>query len=596
MLSTKANRLIPLVGIATLVVVLGACGSTEEVDVGPTPTTAAIQQPAPAATAAPGAPAAPAATAVPGATAAPQPTAAPAGEPKYGGIFIVSNRGDPPGWDPMFTGTITLHAVAGSMYGDANLVKPCREDTYIICGGLASKWEPNADLSVWTFTIRDGVLWHDGTPFTIDDAKFWFDLTLKGAGETRRPSSLAGDLTMVDSVEIVGGNKLQVNLNASTPLFPDVLAGPRDEVAHPKHLMQQEIDKGNATVSPEEVGWVATGPFEMERYRKGSVIRVRRFEKYWEKDDKGRQLPYLDGIDFAIIGDAHTMVAAFRAGRIDATTRGGGFGLLPQQQRAITKDLGDMALYGRVSGPTRTLTFNIQREGPWQDVRVRKAVSYWIDRAGAVEAVTGGNSEVNGVFSPGSPWQHPDLFTWPGYNPETREQDRARAKELLAEAGFPNGFKLSLLCRDRWIPTCEYHDAQLKALGLDMSIDVVDTATRDQRICDQDYEFLLFGPSTPIPEGWGGVFDVTNPCGDASTHKDSRVTELFAELTAARDAEARNKAAHAIEEYVLLENVYVIPIKNNVDVFGYRDYVKGMNVPKADWGNNTDFSTIWLEK
>ena len=195
MATARIKRLIPLVGIAAIILVLGACSSsTEEVDVGPTPTTAAVQQPAPAATAAAGEAAAPAATAIPGATATPRPTQVPAGEPKYGGIFITPNRADPPIWDPMFTGTINLHGVSGSINGNGSLLKPCRDDTFVICGGLASSWESNADLTEWTFTIRDGVLWHDGIPFTVEDAKFWLDLHLKGAGDTRRPGRLAGRL------------------------------------------------------------------------------------------------------------------------------------------------------------------------------------------------------------------------------------------------------------------------------------------------------------------------------------------------------------------------------------------------------------------
>ena len=106
----------------------------------------------------------------------------------------------------------------------------------------------------------------------------------------------------------------------------------------------------------------------------------------------------------------------------------------------------------------------------------------------------------------------------------------------------------------------------------------------------------MFGPSTFLPEAWGAVFDIANLCGDASTHKDPRVGELFDALTAARDAEARNQAAHAIEEYVLFEKAYVLPIKTWVTVLAFRDYVQGIAVARSDIGNGTDFSTVWLDK
>ena len=104
MFARRVKSLVTLFGVASGLLILSACGSTEEVDVGPTPTSAAVQQPAPAATAMAGE----AATTMPGATATPRPTVAPAGEPKYGGIIRMTNRADPPGWDPMFTGTISL--------------------------------------------------------------------------------------------------------------------------------------------------------------------------------------------------------------------------------------------------------------------------------------------------------------------------------------------------------------------------------------------------------------------------------------------------------------------------------------------------------
>ena len=304
------KRFTPLLGAAAILLVLATCSSTEEADVPPTPTTAPVQQPQPGATAAPGAPAMPAATAMPGATAMPQPTAAPVGEPKYGGIFVHATRADPPGWDPDFVGTISLYNHAGSMYGVGNLTRPCREDVFFTCPNLASEWEISADFTVWTFTIRDNAFWHDGQPVTAEDFKFWIEMQRGSFAEQGRRAVGAGSRWgNVVSIEVLPGNKLRITLPPGQGV-PTYLAGTgfgSNPIAHPKHLMLPEIEAGNATVSPADIDFVATGPFKMKEYRRGSVVRVRPFDQYWEKDDQGRQLPFLDGIDFPIIGDTNTM-------------------------------------------------------------------------------------------------------------------------------------------------------------------------------------------------------------------------------------------------------------------------------------------------
>src|SRR5690606_37810942 len=104
-------------------------------------------------------------------------------------ILRLGNRGDPPaGFDPMRTSSIALHHVAGSIFGPGNLVKRCRANMYMACPYLATSWAPNGDFTQWTFTIRRGVFWHYGEPFTAEDAAFWFELAYFGVtvdGKTR---------------------------------------------------------------------------------------------------------------------------------------------------------------------------------------------------------------------------------------------------------------------------------------------------------------------------------------------------------------------------------------------------------------------------
>ena len=104
------------------------------------------------------------------------------GPTRYGGVLILANRGDPAaGFDSMRSSDIGLHHVGGSLFGGGNLVKRCSENVYLICPELARSWTASPGLEEWTFTIRDGVRWHDGAPFNAEDAKFWLDLAAFGA-------------------------------------------------------------------------------------------------------------------------------------------------------------------------------------------------------------------------------------------------------------------------------------------------------------------------------------------------------------------------------------------------------------------------------
>ena len=116
---------------------------------------------------------------------------------KYGGILVLANRGDPPaGFDSLRTSSIALHHVGGALFGPGNLVMRCRENMYLVCPYLAKSWVVNPGFTEWTFTIRNGAFWHDGTPFNAEDAKFWFELAYFGAkvgDKIRAPGYFKGE-------------------------------------------------------------------------------------------------------------------------------------------------------------------------------------------------------------------------------------------------------------------------------------------------------------------------------------------------------------------------------------------------------------------
>lgn len=543
-------------------------------------------------------PKAPGAVATP--TPAPVPTPTPPGvQPKYGGIFIQGLRGEPIPSDPMTSGNTTLMQADGPLFGSGNLVKNCRGDTYNFCPGLAAKWETNSDFTQWTFTIRDNVFWHDGTPYTAEDAKFWVDLSAKGAktgDKSRAPSRFQSAFASLKSVEVLDPKRLRMIFVAPVPALLPGLVAPDNNVGHPKHLMQPQIDKGNVTVAPHEIGWVGTGPFKLLKYDQGAIFQVRRFDKYYEKDASGRQLPFLDGIDQPIIKDPLASDAAFRTGRIEATGRGVGPHLSPKRKAAIeVSPVGPKSWFAYIDYLSWDIALN--PKGVWADERVRRAVSLWLDRDQAILTVEDGFGKPSTFWAPGAPWVNPDFATWPGWNPATKKQDRERAKQLLAEAGYPNGFNVTIQCWNIWVPICEYLDGQLTGLlgpGKTKQ-ELVDPAVWQKAICDGSFDFQANSNVGIFPQASGPEISPSNACSDVK-FQDPKIDEYLAKLNATASRDDWIRLGRELERYLVLDKVYYIPTHYIVAVLAFRDHVKGVAIPQQNVTPDTDHATVWLDK
>jgi peptide/nickel transport system substrate-binding protein len=497
---------------------------------------------------------------------------------------------------------VSLTAVASPMTGDGNLVKPCREDVYKLCPGLAERWESNSNFTQWTLKIRDNVLWHDGTPFTAEDAKFWVDLSAFGAkfgDKTRTPAFFGADLANPEKVEILSGNRLQITLSKPSPLYLEIISTPHARVFHPKHLMQPRIEKGELNVSPQDVGLVGAGPFKFLEYQKGSFAKVRRFDKYWEKDAQGRQLPFLGGIDYALMADPTAMDAAFRVGKLDMGARGAAFYLSAERKAAYDRDLGDTVRYTDTmkSGGTG-FGFNVTRPGPWQDVRIRRAISLWLDREEAVGAWYGGVGYVTAIMTPDNPFSDPEILKWPGWNRATKAQDRAEAKRLLADAGYAKGFTINFLLWNKWIPYGENLHAQLRDLGIELKLNITDDAGWNRGRLSTDWDAFIHGvEGSRTPEATENYMTRHSLAPYAvPKHEDQRVVELYNQLRVATNFNERAKVYREIERYIVQEKVYFAPIVGSVDLVPYRSYLKGLIVPAVYAQNNMDLATVWLDK
>ena len=586
MIRQRTKRIGILVSVIAILALLGACGSSED----------------PTATPRPAAP-----TAVPQATntPVPVPTATPAGRARFGGVAVFGTRSDfSSSLDPMRRNAIMEASIQQPLFGPSNLVHTCRDDAFDrTCTYLAESFEVNADFTVWTFKVRDDILWHDGTPFSAEDVKFWFDLMVNGHATSERSASrYALNLGRPTSVEVLPGNVLQITLPISTPNYPVTLGDDAMSIGHPKHLTLPELEKGNSSVAPPDIGYVGVGPFVFESYDKGSVISIRRNENYFEMDGDGRQLPYLDGIDFPIITDREAMVAAFRAGRVDATGRGGRVEWLPEQVQTVKNAMGDDAVFHPIYYSGRTFSWDLV-DGPerWQDIRLRRAILLALDRQSGA-SFYGEAGRVQAMWFPGSPWISEDYLTWPGWNAATKQADIAEANRLMAAAGFPDGFEIDLLCRNSstWQVECEIFAEQMRQnLNITVNLEIVDNSTLGEARCEGGYDMIVNGSAANYLFPDTGATNATSVSRNACSlirHDDTHIDDIFDQIQASTDLAERVRLTREVERYIVLENAYFVPTWIGPLTFASRSYVKGIGEPQSAAENYLDHTLTWLDK
>jgi ABC-type transport system substrate-binding protein len=310
---------------------------------------------------------------------------------------------------------------------------------------------------------------------------------------------------------------------------------------------------------------------------------------------------------FAIVRDPSAMDAAFRVGRLDGGSTTNSHVLSKERQAGYIRDLGDRVWFAQIKDPGATSGasgFNLLKPGPWNDVRVRKAIQLWIDKQASIDAFAGGFGIVGGVLNADSPFTSPDLLTWPGWNPTTKARDRAEAKRLLAEAGYARGFAMRYPCNrtGNWPDRCQFLQAQLAELGIDLQFQLLDPAAQSLASSSLDYDaYQVTGGGATItadfPEATEGALTAYSRSKFAFTkHEDPKIAAWYDQLSGATTFEERARIWREMERYVLLEQVYVVPLANPVFVVPYRSHLKGRIVPTVQLLNFLDFATVWLDK
>jgi peptide/nickel transport system permease protein/peptide/nickel transport system substrate-binding protein len=327
------------------------------------------------------------------------------GAPKRGGILRISAPTNPSSLDPATGGAGSDHAFLFTIY---DTLTEWEFETLKPKPGLAESWS-FVDPTTFVLNVRLGVTFHDGTPLDAEAVKFNLE-----RNKSDPKSNVKADLATVASVEVTGPMQVTLKLNTPDAALPGILSDRAGMMVSPTAVNANAA--GNLARTP-----VGAGAYAFVSWADGERIVVKRNEKYWKA---GR--PYPDGIEFAIISELTTGVRSVTAGQNDLIYQ------LPPRQKAIVERSSNIKV---VNGPTLYVfqIFLNWAKPPFDDVRIRKAFNFAIDRETFVKAALTGLAEPAYMNLPKSHWAYDKSVAelYP-YNPEM-------ARKLLTDAGFKEG-------------------------------------------------------------------------------------------------------------------------------------------------------------
>lgn len=346
-------------------------------------------------------------------------TTALAQTPRTGGTLVVASDGDPDTLDcHAGVSSKVLHRLAPSY---STLIRISEENYPEIEGDVAKSWNVSDDGLTYTFELNEGISFHDGTALTSADVKATLDrIRAPGEGVVSQRQSLFVD---VASVETPDDATVVVTLSQPNAAMLTYLANPWNCI-YSAALLESDADYPTRTV-------MGSGPFKFVSFQAGGTWRAEKFDGYFKEG-----LPYLDAIEIPILAGP-ALVNAFVAGQLHADFRG----MTPGDRDRVTSARGDdVVLFEQASPGMQMFTFNGQRE-PFDDVRVRKALTLAVDRWAGAEALQRllFFNNVGGAMRPGSQWARTDdeLAELPGWGRDI-EAAREEARQLLREAGQEN--------------------------------------------------------------------------------------------------------------------------------------------------------------
>jgi peptide/nickel transport system substrate-binding protein len=479
-----------------------------------------------------------------------------AGEPQSGGILRVGLVGGGA------ADTLDAHIPVATtdIARVVNLYEPLlyRDENFELQPLLALSAKPSADAKTWTVRLREGVLFHDGRTMTSSDVVATFARIL----DPESPKSGAASLVNLDEIVVLDDYLLEFRLNTATATFDDSLGQYALGIVPPDYDPAQPV---------------GTGPFQYKSFTAGQRSTFTRNENYWQENE-----PHLDELRILNFSDDNALINALLAAQVDA------IGQVPLAMLEVLEADPSVNILNSETGAWLPFTMRVDR-APFDDVRVRKAFRLVVDREEMVEQVLGGygtiGNDMYGLYDPGYAEDLPQ-----------RVQNIERAKELLTEAGYPDGLEVELVTapiQAGAVEAAQVFAQQALAAGINVTIRRVDTTTFfGDDYLQWDFAQDFWYTRNFLPQVNNGSLP-TSPYNE--THwANAKFLELVEEATTTIDPTKRNALITEAQTIEYDEGGYIIwGHPNQADA--YQGYVGGL-IPNSTGLalSGFEFRRVWL--
>lgn len=432
---------------------------------------------------------------------------------------------------------------------------------------LAVSWK-TLDDRTWEFKLREGVRFHDGTPFTAHDVVFTYERVPKVVNS---PSSFNFAVKMIARMEVIDDHTLRIHTTVPAPLLANNLASVR--------IISRRHGDGATTAAYNNLSAaIGTGPYRATEFVVGERATFERNDSWWDKK------PAWARVNYRLLANDAARNAGLQAGELD---------IIDQVPPRDVADLQRNARVSVVSTPGQRLIYlapDIGRKetpfvtdaqgrpmnaNPLQDVRVRQALSLAINREGIRDRVMDGFAAPTGQLMPQGASGYEASIRVDPYDPE-------RARQLLRDAGYPNGFGITLHGpNNRYVNDSKIAEALAQMwtrIGVRTSVDTMPAATFFSRAVKAEFTIRLTGWASDTGEASSNLTELlasSNPdkgrgaVFDPSRYANSRVDEIVERALATIDVEAR-EALYREAERMALPEYPIIPLHHQVNIFAHR--------------------------